>query len=167
MIDGGVGSHAPWLALLASRTKGSVVECGMGLFSTPLLHVLVSLQGRPLYSYETDPAWLEMFRELAGPLHPMTLLDNWRHDFEACDVAFVDCSPGRDERQDVSPRIDLIKSLKGKGRFIVAHDTEADIPPSGGAYGWAKLDSLFKYQTVLKQFRPWTTVYSDAEEFKP
>lgn len=164
----GAGSHAPWLALLASRTIGSVVEFGIGAFSTPLLHVMIAMQGRKLQSYETDLQWFNDYLPLAGPNHQMAFIKDWRNiDYESgWDIAFVDCSPAADERQDVSPRVEIIKRLKGRARFIVAHDTEADIPPSAGDYRWRELNGLFQYQTVLDKFRPWTTVYSDVEEFK-
>lgn len=167
----GAGSHVPWLGLLVSRTKGPAVEFGIGDYSTPLLHAMVAMQRRQLFSYETDFDWFQQYREMESDYHHLELIQSWAPDrFNVCgywDLAFVDCSPGVDDRQDVSPRVDLIKRLKGKSKFIAAHDTEADIPPSAGGFGWKELDGLFRYETVLDRFRPWTTVYSDVEEFRP
>jgi hypothetical protein len=164
----GAGSHVPWLGLLASRTTGPVIEFGIGGFSTILLHAMVAMQGRKLVSLETDPDWLANYKPLESENHHLGIVHNWvTFDIgNYWDVAFVDCSPASEEKQDVSPRVDIVKRLKGKAKFIACHDTEADIPPSAGAYGWVKLDGLFKYQTILDKFRPWTTVYSDVEEFK-
>lgn len=164
----GAGSHVPWLGLLASRTTDAVVEFGIGAFSTTLLHVMVAMQGRKLVSYETDPAWFESYRSLESTNHHLELVKNWSVlDLGGpWDFAFVDCSPAFQERPDVSPRVSLVNRLRGRCKFIACHDTEADIPPSGGGFGWKSLDGTFKYQTVLDKFRPWTTIYSDVEDFR-
>jgi len=161
MTDLGVHSHLPWLASLAAQTKGTFLELGTGDYSTPFLNAAVANRGRLLISYETEKWWAEKIAHFESPDHRIVMVDKWDDvEFPEADVAFVDFHPG-DER------VKVIRRLQGKIKFIIAHDTEADIPPAAGAYGWASLDGVFKYQTILKTFRPWSTVYSDVEEFKP
>lgn len=159
MADVGVGSHFPVLAAAVARTTGPVLELGCGWFSTPMLRLLCRHlhpehpQWRRLESYDTDKDWAAKF---AVPI--VKDWTSWQPAEKHYGVAFVDNSPGES-------RVGLIKRLKGHARFIIAHDTEADIPPSGGNYGWAQLNGLFKYAVTFNAFRPWTTIYSDEEEF--
>lgn len=154
-LELGVGSHVPVLASVVHRTTGPVLECGMGMWSTPLLHCLCKM--RKLVSLETDHAWLEKFSEWSSPTHEKKIVRDWATPDEIVShewsVVFVDHSPGEE-------RIHTIERLRGRAQYIIAHDTEADIPPSGGNYGWAKLKP-FRYSKTYKHIRPWTTVYSD------
>lgn len=161
------------LAAAVNRTKGAILECGTGLWSTPLLHLMAN--GRELLSLETDPAWMGKFirYERAGWHHfgliggktQAEQIATWVAYGESLSashyadgVVFLDQSPGE-------ARVPMAKALKGKVKYIVAHDREADIPPSGGGYGWKDLVGFFKYETIFDDVRPWTVVYSDVEEF--
>lgn len=162
--DLGVGSHVPFLAAAVARTKGLVAEFGTGWWSTPLLHWMCAGR-RPLISYETDREWLEVMRQFDHPDHILVHVSKW-DDVPIPDgiaVAFVDCSEDSTHQRHHRPA--LVKRLKGKAHFIVCHDTEADIRPAAGDYGWSQLDSLFKYEFTFQGIRPWTTVYSDVEQF--
>lgn len=171
--DLGVGSHVPILAAAIARTTGPILECGTGDWSTPLIHALANGK-RGIYSVDTSQEWLDKFTPtyMSG-LHRFALLPHigdhhqtiraWTvfglslHEHRD-GVCFLDQSPGE-------ARVPMAKAIKGKFKFIVAHDTDADIPPGGGNYGWKELDGYFKYQFTFKDLRPWTTVYSDEEEF--
>jgi len=159
--DLGYGSHVPILAAAVARTSGPVIELGTGWWSTPMLHMLC--KGRYLLSLETEPGWLANFQFMQSPNHIVRQVDDWWKEKDIDEkewaVAFVDSHPG-----EMRPGLAL--RLKERTRFIVAHDTEADIPPSGGNYGWANLKGRFKYEVIYKEVRPWTTIYSDHEEFK-
>ena len=172
--DFGVGSHYPILASAIARTTGPILECGTGWYSTPMIHLMANGK-RQVMSLETDAKWMgEMIRYERLAWHGFGLIDGktqkeleraWvayaetlNDTYYAEGVVFLDQSPGE-------ARVPMAKALKGKAKFIVCHDTEADIPPSGGGYGWKQLDGLFKYETIWKDVRPWTTVYSDVEEF--
>ena len=163
--DLGVGSHVPFLAAAVARTKGTVLEFGTGWWSTPMLHWMC--QGkRVLHSYETDLAWLEQMLQFSGKDHVLMHIKDWDRLMPPAEasVAFVDCSVDESRLEHHRPR--LVRRLKAlRTHFIVCHDTEADIRPAAGDYGWAELDGLFKYQSTFKGIRPWTTVYSDVEEF--
>lgn len=158
--DLGVGSHVPVLAAAVAKTTGPVLECGTGWWSTPLLHLMC--KDRPLVSLETDREWVEKFGQMRSPMHDLRHVSDWKAvdliDSVEWSVAFVDNSPGEE-------RIDVIRRLRSKTTFIVAHDTDADIPPSGGNYGWAKINGVFRFQFTYMIVRPWTTVYSDFKEF--
>lgn len=159
--DLGVGSHIAVLAAAVARTTGPVIECGTGWWSTPLLHLLC--KGRRLLSCETDKEWLSQVQSMESEWHQFKRVEKWA-DVSQIDtvdwaVAFVDGAPGEE-------RIDIIRRLKARTTYIVAHDTCADRPGSGGNYGWKQLEGLFKYEVIYKGVRPWTTVYSDHKEFE-
>lgn len=165
--DLGVGSHFPVLAAALMRTTGPVLECGVGWWSTPMLHLMCDKK-RELVSLDSSREWLNKFTGFVTETHDFGLIDNsieaWHSygrslgDFYKDGVIFLDQSPGES-------RVPMAKSLKGKFHFLVCHDTCADIPPSGGGYGWEQLEKFFKYQATFREVRPWTTVYSDVEEF--
>ena len=162
--DLGVGSHVPFLAAAIMRSDGPVAEFGTGWWSTPLIHYMCKGQ-RMAESYETDFEWLKQMKQFAGPGHHLYEVHRWEDVAiqGPYGVAFVDCSMDRSSKAHHRPA--LVKRLKGKAKFIVCHDTEADIRPAAGDYGWAQLDGLFRFQSTFKGIRPWTTVYSDVEEF--
>ena len=169
--DLGVGSHVPVLAAVLARTTGSILECGMGWWSTPLIHLVAN--GRPVLSLETDQAWSEQLEQFKNEWHHFGIIENKGHhptikrwvelgdrvqkgEYE---VAFLDQSPGE-------ARVPMALALRGKVKFIICHDLEADIPPGGGNYGWRQLEGLFRHQLTYNHVRPWTGIYSDEEEFK-
>lgn len=161
------GTHLPVLAAAVARTTGPVLECGMGEWSSAILH-LMCMGRRELVSLESDKEWLNAFSKYVGERHDIGFIEpkveTWvaygrsLSDFYKDGVVFLDQAPGE-------ARVPMAMELKGKAHFIVCHDTEADIRPAGGNYGWKQLDGFFKYQTIYKEMNPWTTVYSDVEEF--
>lgn len=169
--DLGVGSHFPILAAAIARTSGPIVECGTGWFSSPLIH-LVGL-GRPILSLETDGEWLAKFIHLRSETHKLEFISivghhpqiqEWERIGKELEptkdgVCFLDQSPGE-------ARVPMAKAIKGKFKYIVCHDTDADLPGSGGNYRWRDLRGVFRHEVTYKDVRPWTTVYSDEEEFK-
>lgn len=164
--DLGVGSHVPFLAAAVARTTGPVYEFGTGWWSSSTLHFMCAGR-RPLYSFETDEDWMRQMATLfESPGHIFQRVVRW-DDVKipsGIAVAFVDCSVDSTKKEHHRPR--LVKRLKEAGaHFIAVHDLEADIRPAAGDYGWSELDGLFRYASTFKMIRPWTTVYSDVEEF--
>jgi hypothetical protein len=155
----GAGSHAAPLAAAFCATAGPVLECGTGWWSTPLLHGMARATGRKLVSLESDGEWAGAMQRLYGsPNHSFYVMQDWTLAppvYTKWGLAFIDFSPG-------DQRVDMIFRLKGQVDVFVAHDVEADIPPSPGAYGWARLNGVFKYELIFKDFRPWTAVWSDT-----
>ena len=157
--DLGVGSHVPILAAAVVRTSGPVLECGMGKWSSHMLHLMC--RGRYLRSLETSQDWLERFTDYRSPLHEVSLVSYWREarlEDKHWSVAFVDHAPGEE-------RPDTILRLKDHADFIVVHDWCADRPGSGGNYGWKKLEGVFKYVVEYERTRPVTAILSDVEAF--
>ena len=173
--DLGYLSHVSVLASVLSRTTGPVLELGCGWGSTPLIHYMC--RDRHVYTVESNREWMENFRHYHRRTHYFRqvgheemsverLMKAWAHfAHEVCggpvywDVCFVDHTPGES-------RVPVIMALRGRVRFFVAHDVEADIPPSGGNYGWKQLEGAFKHETIMRSIRPWTAVWSDTVEFR-
>ena len=59
--DSYYGSNSIPLTAAALLTDGDLLELGMGLFSTPLLHEIAADSDRNLVSIDTDPNWLKKF----------------------------------------------------------------------------------------------------------
>ena len=172
----GYASHFPILAGVIARAGGDVLELGCGEGSTPLLHYMSGHNGfGKLLTIEMDPYWAMQFNlGYYGDCHDFLKLtpkddsvqakiDAWVECMDSVEpakwqVAFIDFAPGEG-------RVPVIKKLKGLVDYIVVHDTEGDEPGGGGNYGWKQLDGMFKYQSIFKRFRPWTTVYSDLYDF--
>lgn len=152
------GTHFPILAAAVARTAGPALECGIGDYSTPMLHYLCEAQGRLLVSCDNNEEWMAPFKKAyEGPLHSFCLVEDW---LRFCPtgtldwgVLFIDIAPG-----DQRPK--LAKWLANLARFVVCHDTEAY------GDGWPAIKGVFKYETIWKQYPTWTTVYSNFEEFK-
>ena len=155
------GSHVAPLtrALLAywSCMRGKVLELGVGWWSTPLLHGLCEWGSEELVSVDDDPEWVKALGDIyRRPWHHFISNPDIRDlTYQHWGLAFVDSSPG-------DKRVDMILALKHRVEVFVAHDVEADIPPSAGAYGWSRLDGAFKYEYVFKDVRPWTAIWSDS-----
>lgn len=158
------GTHHVVMADLVSRTDMSatkycgsfpVLECGMGYGSTPMLHRMCANR-RLLVSLDTVKDWADRFRSLASIDHVISVVNDWKDypiEKEQWAVAFIDNAPGE-------TRIDLIRRLKGRAHWIVAHDSERDYG-TGANYGYEKVKPLFKYVSEYRFLRPYTLVLSD------
>lgn len=158
------GSHVAMLATSFMRAirhcwEGAVAELGSGWWSTPLLHGMARVWRQTLYTLETDREWFDTLSELyASEDHRFVRVSKWKDAIEVLPeklaLAFVDFSPGEE-------RVDAVLQLQDRADIIVAHDVEADIPPSAGAYGWARLHGVFRYEFIWEDVRPWTAVWSN------
>lgn len=125
---------------------------------------MCAASGRHLVSLESDPAWLQALSEIyeRPSWHRFSLVEDWADRIiRECGfgLAFVDFSPA-------DKRVDAILGLRTRATVIVAHDVEADIPPSPGAYGWKRLEGIFKHEYIFKDVRPWTAVWSDSVDVR-
>lgn len=152
------GSHIPVLIEALRQTRGAVLELGLGISSTPLLHMLCADAGRRLISYEHEPQFVDMFKKYRGPMHEITLIEEWddadmsRYPWG---VILVDHKP--DERRFV----DIIR-LKDAADFLVVHDTE---PESDAIFKYTNVYPLFKYRFDYTKFKTHTTVLGNVKEF--
>lgn len=125
------GTHLMPLLAAVANTTGPVLECGTGLFSTPILHTLCAPTRRKLVSLETDGEWMERFVMLRRPWHEIRLIEDWARCLTARPepqwaVVLVDNNP-HEARQHV------LAALADRALILVLHDSEQW---TGGFAGW-------------------------------
>lgn len=131
------GSHLPVLIKVIQATKGPVLELGMGIYSTPILHWLCDEGKRELVSYDQVGAYMKWFKHFENDYHKISLVNDWddvkieRH----WDVALVDHN---DDRR----RIEL-ERLANWAKYIVVHDTD---PETDYYYKYSEVFPRFKYR---------------------
>lgn len=148
--DLGVSSHFPVLAAAVARTSGPVLELGCGWGSTPMLKLLCRDAHKLLESYDNSKEWADLF----GATH-VERWDRWNPKEPYYGVCFIDSSPGEERNQ-------LIAKMKGRARYIIAHDHEAG---SAAAYYYEHVIPLFKHAEVYRVVRPHTLILSDEAPF--
>src|SRR3990167_3439257 len=115
------GSHLPVLIKCLENSKGPVLELGLGISSTPLLHALCFDQDRFLLSLDNDPQFVEMFKKYRSETHSIELVDNWAtHPITPSPLwalALIDHKPEERRKEE-------IKRLADKAIFLIVHDTE-------------------------------------------
>ncbi len=112
-------THLPALMACAAATKGPILECGAGIWSTPILHALCAPSKRPLLTVESNGEWIERFRYLASPSHELQAIVDWNVLPEGkWSVAFVD--------HGQAPRGPVIAALRERAGIVVMHDSECD-----------------------------------------
>lgn len=148
------GSHLPILADIILRTEGAVLEMGMGLNSTPLLHWICTYKQRQLLSLENDPKWFEANKAFENEFHRVELITDWNKapiDTTHWSVVLIDHRPALRRKDDVI-------RLKDKANFIILHDAEPEI---NKFYRYDKVYPLFKYKFVYSGVKPNTVVLSN------
>lgn len=131
----------PILMEVVNRTSGDVLELGGGVFSTPVLHWMCETKKRNLLTVENDKKWIRFLQQYYRTDHHKFLyVDDWDQAEDAInkewDVVLVDHSPS--ER-----RIEEIKKLANRAKFIVAHDSQ---PWKDHQYQYSTIYPLFKYK---------------------
>ncbi len=140
------GTHQRMLAAAIVQSSGPVVECGVGHYSTPLLHGLCA-GGRELWSFDTNPTWVQHFRPLASPKHHIVGIHSWDDiPNEKWGVAFIDC--------EISQRAALTARMLERADLVVLHDTEDP------QYRYNDALAGVAWQVTDKSRTPWTTVAS-------
>ncbi len=153
------GSHLPILIELLRKTNGAVLEVGMGLNSTPVLHWMCTFQQRQLLSLENDPKWLEPNKAYENEFHKVEFVDFWVDapiDDTHWSVALIDHRPAL-------RRKDEAKRLKDNADFILLHDSEPEIDRF---YKYTWIYKYFKYRYDFQAFKPYTTVLSNFVDIK-
>jgi hypothetical protein len=152
------GTHLPVLMAAVARTAGSVLELGIGAFSTPYLHWACAFAHRPLLSVESAGPYAEWAKWYSRGLHFVLPVDNFDAapiEAKFWDVALVDHSPS--ER-----RVTEIARLAQCCRFVVIHDSNGRYEKD---YHYSTIYPLFKHQYTFTGLEPSTTVLSNFEQF--
>ena len=147
-------SHLPILIKVFESSTGPVLELGMGVFSTPVLHMLCKSQDRLLVSYELNKKYVDSHNRFASPLHLINHVINW-DDIKIevpWGMVFVDHSP------DIRRGIEAGR-VANHSQFVVLHDSD---PSNDPYYKYPDIYPLFKYRFDYKKFRPHTTVLSNS-----
>jgi hypothetical protein len=150
-VDPGNHSHLSVLIDYIEKTNGDVLETGIGMGSTPVLHELC--RGRKLVSYEDNPGFYDGFVRFKTDEHEIILVTDWntipieKH----WSLAFIDNSPTGERRR-------LITRIKDFADYIIVHDSE---PAVDRFYLYKGAFSLFKYRKDYIDVKPWTTVLSN------
>jgi hypothetical protein len=140
-------SHYPLLIKAVQSTKGTVIELGTGVFSTPLLHWLCL--NRFLISCESHPEYIEFSKQYESDNHEIVLVKDWeKEEFnKKYSVVFIDHTPTPRKRGDDAMRFT-------EAELVVLHDTGRH----EDKYGYEKVFPLFKYRydknntTVLSNY---------------
>lgn len=146
------GSHLPLLMKIMPMTSGSVLELGIGFFSTPVLHWLCYEKKRELISYDDDIHYIRLFRQFNSDYHKILMVEDWdKIPIEMpWDVALVD-------HQDKRRKFE-VKRLANYAKYVIVHDTNP-----GGDY-WFKFSEVFplyKYRYDYTSVRNHVSVLSN------
>lgn len=159
-------THQPVLIhTLNTIIEGDVLEFGMGWNSTPLMHLLCGLQGRNLFSVDTDPEWFSKFKSYESPWHHLALtaqkpIYDGTHDMflGKYTIAFIDAAPA-EIRQPV------IERIKDTVDYVIVHDSECTFQGRVNVY---KYDfSMYKHVLHFRPMNPATSLLSNLDVIDP
>ena len=151
--------HEMLLAWALTRTKGPVLELGVGMGSTPWLHFWCAADNhRQLVSVENNPKWHKLFNLCYdNDWHQLEWVAKWedcaRLD-EPWSVVLLDCAPAEARRY-------CLERLRSRCDYIVVHDW-ASSPKYG--VGKVEKDKPFKSFWLDKSLWPYTAILSDTKE---
>lgn len=149
------GTHLPVLIKVMQESAGPVLELGLGISSTPVLHAMCQDQNRYLISMDNDKQFIDLFKKYNAPLHSIVHVKDW--DKVAFDdvysVVLVDHKP--EERRAIEAS-KLIES-----RFVILHDSE---PENEHLYHYKDIYPLFKYRFDYNKANVYTTVLSNYHD---
>ena len=152
--------HSTHLAVLMEavrRTAGPVLELGVGLYSTPVLHWLCYPTNRRLVSYDSDAQWVYTHRDYVRGAHTVQHVNSFDEAplEQPWDVAFVDHAPAERRAED-------IRRLASWAQYVVVHDTEER---QERHYGYSRIYPLFTSRYEFNQAgQPFTTVLSNFHD---
>jgi len=146
-------THMTMLVKVLLASKGDVIECGGGVFSTPLLHWICKDMDRELITYESDPEYYAFEHTFQSRQHRIRFVDDWDKIKipDHASVVFIDHHP---------PERRMIETLRFKdvADYIVIHDTER----KSREYNRPEVFAQFKYRYDWKDCRPYTSVVSNT-----
>lgn len=160
-----VGSHQRLLIAAAVRTRGPILELGVGWYSTPILHELAKAQGRKLVTIDNNNDWLKQFKNFECSIHRLILVGWWGEADYACSSydREADCwgTVFIDQGQPIEREYAIRRLLaeKEQPELFVMHDTE-----EGFAYGYDRTLPMFRYKWTDKSQKAHTTIASNVRD---
>lgn len=157
IIKSEYSSHLPVLMRLVNDIRGPVLEMGVGIHSTPLLH-WACFEKAKLVSYENAPQYLRYFKSYRSPWHDLILVKDWSEAKieQYWWLAFIDHDPGIRRKED-------IKRLANYAKYIVIHDTQLE---KEDEHHYEEIYPLFKYRFDYKKNLPHTSVLSNFVDLR-
>ena len=149
------GSHLPALVPCVVTTDGPVLELGLGIFSTPVLHSLC-YGSRKLLSIDTDETAIYNFCQLSEREHEIRLDFDYRSlneiGKEFWSVVFIDNWPSERRAADV---LNFTHA-----DFVVIHDAEV---PAIGPIIMAQGKDKWPHMRLYQKFNPHTLILGRKE----
>jgi hypothetical protein len=141
--DEAYGTHQPLLIHMINETSGNVLEFGMGVYSTPLLHFICHLQGRFMLSLETDKDWFDKFPKYTRMLiNPEIQLREYGFMNMNFSVALIDGNPLRFRQT-------FIEAMKDNVDYFVVHDTEVGEHDELYDYDFSGFKNIYEFKEIL------------------
>ncbi len=156
-FDPSWGTHLVPLIECLENSRGPVLELGLGISSTPVLHALCEDSDRFLLSLDNDPVFVEMFKKYRSSRHKVELVGDWDLydlDHNIWAVALIDHKP--DAR-----RIKEIIRIADLTTYVIIHDSE---PDKNDLYHYDEIYPLFKYKFDYRKTPVHTTVLSNFHD---
>lgn len=150
--DEAYGTHQPVLIHLINETKGGVIEFGMGVYSTPLIHNLCDLQKRYALSVETDREWYNKFQQYKCLLIEPERINEYSFIKREYSVALIDGNP-------LKFRQTFINIMKDKVDYFVVHDSEVGQHDELYDYDFSGFKNIYEFKDIL----PHTCVLSNKK----
>lgn len=150
------GTHIPVLIRALEISQGPVLELGVGVWSTPVLHMMCENSRRMLHSYEDDPEWYKAHRTFITKRHSVSHVERWeRVPIEGTHwgVVFVDHAAHR-------RAIDAWRA-RGVADYVMIHDSNAY---NDRHYHYDRIYPAFKYRYNFRRLTPNTTVLSNFKD---
>lgn len=152
------GSHLVPLLLAVMRTTGDVLELGLGVSSTPVLHALCQIQGRRLVTIENNREWFSIGERYASDFHQVLYVPEWADApiERPWSVALVDHSP--DERRAIE-----LERLAPHTEILIAHDANRRYWKQ---YGYDRVFPTFAHRVIYDRDDPATAILSNRVNLK-
>ena len=151
-------THMPMLLKVLRMTSGSVLELGVGWFSTPVLHYTCMEMNRFLMSYDNDQRFIGKFKAFGNSMHKIEFIEDWdKADIlKPWSMAFIDHAPGPRRGMDAG-------RLSQYAEYVVCHDSEEKHTHT---YEYDKIYALFKYRWDYTKLWPHTVVLSNFHDLQ-
>jgi hypothetical protein len=146
-------SHIPILSKVMQVSNGPVMECGVGIYSTPLFHTFCDMEKRFLDSYEDHKVWFDYHIMFQSRLHHITYIQNWDNlpiEKRHWGVIFIDHLSTRRS-------LEAIRAAQ-YADYVVLHDSNGRDEIH---YHYSTVYPYYKYRFIFNRIHPHTTILSN------